>query len=909
MPIGIEKIVVVRQGKEHSWGSFFLTPEFAYELIVKYYPETPEAMKGFAKWVLKPKSFGLYASKDQDGIIGDKRTISMLAKFCGPKRFVIEAFLNEPTNSYPQQLEFWGKAPEKIISTAWSKTNGGADIRGEKIKYGDTVWLNVQTEGLNGAKLDIDVYNRRSVFSNEKATTLKGVECIQGEVNVEINNTYSWREFTGLTANNSGEEFYVKISLAGKSDRILDDNNDDIHARFLTIEDKITRREVENHESAKPLTVGENEVTVERFELCHFKKITVTDDKVNITLFDEGKILEKDRGNGEFHFSETIHFDFDKDEIRADAKPVLNGVSNLLLNNPYVPAEIGAHCDIRGNNAYNDDLSKRRALSAVEYLVSKGVSRSKIVANGYGKRRLLIEGEDLTDEEHERNRRLTVRFKISGDDAESIVFQTIAPDETEKKKISFTVDPYQTDKCLRKGSVDEHTTNVQVLELTSKGNNGPFEYDGTSKFEHEVYSSLSKARFIPVDYILPHKSTTNTFSFYINSCRYYYNNNVATVKVKVYPDIKWEFYVFLNLSNDLSVKWQNIPYDKSVKPENFGFDGEKNLNVRAGKTGAERRWEYTDIDFGAVIQAKWNKTGEDTYSEEEKLTAKFDKKIKTLYKVFAQLKDASKYVTNGTKGTIAKTKVGSTLPLSFVIKPPNLSLGAEWQLARGYKNNQAIKELGTEIKLYFKAQPLIGLEITLDLLGLAIGATGPAAPILQGIRYWIGEGENIKLEMYVNLVLTGTIEIPDLSLTYNTASDSTDPNRKVQLDAEAKIELKLEAGLFIKAQAVIVVAEFYATGKAHIEGKGSVTFGHEIKYQNEKLTYRPKLQFDGLHAKIEVKAEVGMTIRAGWFSGNYNKNLADHRREYKNLVREFDIIKQIEQITGLDATINLIEKK
>lgn len=414
---------------------------------------------------------------------------------------------------------------------------------------------------------------------------------------------------------------------------------------------------------------------------------------------------------------------------------------------------------------------------------------------------------------------------------------------------------------------------------------------------------------MPLKYILPHKIKPNQFLYHIHSCRYYSNKGKSSVIVRVFPDIKWEFSVFLNLSNDFSIKWQNMPYGKSVKPKNLVWDGEKNLNVRAGKTGAEKRWKQIDVDFGAVLQAKWNKTGKDSFDRDEKLTAKFDVKIKKIFEIFHQLKEISKIITGKTKGQIAKTKVGSKLPLTIEMKPPNFALGAEWQLARGVKNHKPIKELGTEIKFYFKAVPLIGLELTIDLICMAItGATGPAAPILNGIRDWLsgGEDDNVSIDIYVNVVISGIIKIDDLSLTYSTASDGTDPNQKAQLDAGTTIGLKLEAGIFIKAKVVVAVAEFYAIGKAHIEGKGSVTFGHLLKYRLGTLNYRPKLQFDGIDAKIIVKAEVGLTIKKGWFSGNYEKSLADFKKEYKGIVKPFDIIKSIEKLTGLNATIPLI---
>ncbi|AXO79615.1 OmpA family protein [Olleya aquimaris] len=894
MPIGIEKIVVIREGVEQPWRSFYLTPDFSYELRVKYFSDTPEAMKHQAKWVLKPKDFGLYSSADQDGNTGDIRYVSMEAKFCGPKRFVIEAFLIEPTNSFPQQLEFWGRAPERIVSATWSKTNGGENIRNEKIQYGDNIHLNIQTEGLNGALLDIDIFNKRSENSEEKADTIHAIKCDKGEININIKNTYSWREFTGWTTSNSGEDFFIKVRVSGKSENIADTNGKETHAEFLTIEDEISTRNVETHEESRPLTVGENEVNVERYELCHFKSIEIIDDGTTISLFDEGLLLQDDKGTGEFHFSETIHFDFDEDRIRNDAKPVLDGVVNLLLDNPYIPSEIGAHCDIRGNNNYNDDLSRRRALSALNYLVDKGISRDKIIANGYGKRRLLIT-DAVNDDEHEQNRRLTVRFRISDDDAETIIFQTISPDINRGKEIEINIGGYQTDKCLR-GSSDQHSTMVKIEEITNNGILRPADKSGTASIKHKVYSNLSSNNFIPFNYILPHKSSTNDFLFYINSCRYYYNNEKATVRIKVYPDIKWDFHFFLNLSNSPSVKWTNL-----------GGAKHREMQEKAGKIGAEQRWKQVEVDFGVILEAQWNKIAEDNYETKEELTLTFDSKIRKIYSVFAQLKEISSIVTSKTKGKAIDT-LGKRFPLGVEVLPPNFCLGAEWQLARGIKNHKELRELGTDIKFYFKAQPLIGLELTLDLLQLALGATGPAAPILIGIRDWLapdGDDDNFYIDMYVNIKLFGTINIDDLSLAYNTASDETDPSRKAQLDASATIGVTLEAGIMVKATAAVIVGEFYVEAGASFEGTGSITFGHSLVYEQSALYYQPKLLFDGLIAKVEIKATVGLEIKRSWFSGDYNKELVDHNKEY-NLIRPFDIIKSVEDLMEIETKIKLI---
>ena len=75
--------------------------------------------------------------------------------------------------------------------------------------------------------------------------------------------------------------------------------------------------------------------------------------------------------------------------------------------------ELGSHTDARGRDAYNLDLSQRRAQSAVEYLVESGIDRERLRAQGYGETVILnecVNGVKCSDDEHRFNRR--TEFKI-----------------------------------------------------------------------------------------------------------------------------------------------------------------------------------------------------------------------------------------------------------------------------------------------------------------------------------------------------------------------------------------------------------------------------------------------------------------------------------------------------------------
>ncbi len=106
---------------------------------------------------------------------------------------------------------------------------------------------------------------------------------------------------------------------------------------------------------------------------------------------------------------DNIYYDLDKAEIRPDAANELDKLVQILKDNPGIRIELSSHTDARATDVYNDALSQRRAESAVEYIVSKGIDPDRLVARGYGKRQLITENAQ-TEEEHQINRR--TEFKV-----------------------------------------------------------------------------------------------------------------------------------------------------------------------------------------------------------------------------------------------------------------------------------------------------------------------------------------------------------------------------------------------------------------------------------------------------------------------------------------------------------------
>ena len=109
----------------------------------------------------------------------------------------------------------------------------------------------------------------------------------------------------------------------------------------------------------------------------------------------------------------NIYFDFDRSEILPQAEVVLDRVVKIMKDYPRLELEIGSHSDARGSDQYNMDLSERRAAATLEYIVSKGIDRSRLSSKGYGESMPLNEctkPDMCTEEQYAKNRRS--EFKV-----------------------------------------------------------------------------------------------------------------------------------------------------------------------------------------------------------------------------------------------------------------------------------------------------------------------------------------------------------------------------------------------------------------------------------------------------------------------------------------------------------------
>lgn len=730
------------------------------------------------------------------------------------------------------------------------------------------------------------------------------------------------------------EEFYIKVKDSGTKQYIKDSLGDDLHAIYLNVKNKVVTTNTNVSQNQTPTKVYMPDVNAARIEPCKFEVIKITesivkDGKANNTtvkVFNNGVGLKNTRGKSlEETINRTIFFKFDGTIIDRDGEAVLNNILKFLLEHKDSRINLSGHACVIGKQKYNKGLSQRRADVVKKFFGDGGLDRNRIISIGRGEvdptdDRL---GRDNIKYKNEKdyinNRRVDISFVFIAHDAQTNIYDIVAPSVSTKKDLTIDVVGLETNSCFRDSK--KHKKEVYVVDVGQAIDSGDTKKTYTTpSFNYKVYSDLSRFNAFPIQYIWPISTTPNQFHFHAHTCRYYSNEKRTTVLVNTYPDIKWTLTFFINLTNDLSVKWMNQPAPKI-----------KELQSKAGKVGAERRWKQKDASFGFSLKSEWDSNKSGTYQRNKELKAEYESKFKKLYDLFASVGAMSDGITNKTKGQIRNVGFKG-LPMTFAVKPPNLNLKAEWNLERAKKKNVEIEKIGTKIDISLNAEPLIGLEITIDLLctavGLVAGAVsgGTAAPgavrlygIIKGKMNSGADfgnddfGAKFSTDVFIDLVITSEIKT-NIGFSFNTVSDGTDTKGKLEANNTLKVELK--AGVWAKAEANLVIVK--VEGYFEMSGKGyaSITFGHEVNCDTTGLNYRPKLGFDGLNVEYVIKGKVGMSMKKKIPRGK-NKKPAELKGssedegiiatgKYSEVIPKFDVIKSLEEVFGISADIPLI---
>lgn len=200
---------------------------------------------------------------------------------------------------------------------------------------------------------------------------------------------------------------------------------------------------------------------------------------------------------------DPIYFDLDKTNIRPDAEVELQKVLAVLRKYSQMKIDIRSHSDSRGGDAYNLLLSDKRAKATVNYLVQKGIDKSRVTGKGYGETQL-INGCDnnanCTEEQHQLNRR-----------SEFIILNE---NETPKEM--------RREIVARNNEEVNRSTDASEKMLTTKG------YDFESSNPQEVFTVQIVAGSSK-NPAIKHKSLTSVFYYsYPDGYRRYFSGQFKT---------------------------------------------------------------------------------------------------------------------------------------------------------------------------------------------------------------------------------------------------------------------------------------------------------------------------------------------------------------------------------------------
>lgn len=105
----------------------------------------------------------------------------------------------------------------------------------------------------------------------------------------------------------------------------------------------------------------------------------------------------------------NVHFALDEDTISPASAAVLDQIATVLRDYPFIVVEIEGHTDPRASDAYNLDLGRRRALSARNYLLRRGIAPERMTIRSLGEQQRITTGSDRLD--YARDRRAEFSFR------------------------------------------------------------------------------------------------------------------------------------------------------------------------------------------------------------------------------------------------------------------------------------------------------------------------------------------------------------------------------------------------------------------------------------------------------------------------------------------------------------------
>ena len=153
-----------------------------------------------------------------------------------------------------------------------------------------------------------------------------------------------------------------------------------------------------------------------------------------------------------------IYFDYNKSAIRQDARPILDDAIKALAKDPQSSILITGNCDVRGSEAYNEKLGRKRGEAVKDFMLDKGIPESRIKIVSRGKLDAIAPITDLEGMQKDRN----AQFMVADVEEVMIPYEGNPPVEAKpegegkfieekSEKVESPVKVSQKDYTIRKG--------------------------------------------------------------------------------------------------------------------------------------------------------------------------------------------------------------------------------------------------------------------------------------------------------------------------------------------------------------------------------------------------------------------------------------------------------------------------
>ncbi len=282
-------------------------------------------------------------------------------------------------------------------------------------------------------------------------------------------------------------------------------NNRDIEMVSTTSTQQDINSEVDKEETdkAKEASVAYSAETAgENNSLSKNTNKAVVSEPRDLAINDqplEGESAEEDGIN-----INTIYFDFDKHNIRYDARLQMDKLVKILREHPQMKIKVNAHTDIRGSRKYNATLSDKRADETVQYLIRNGIEANRITGMGFGEMQLAekcTKAIPCNGFQHQLNRRSEFMILKNGSE-DFIVRSKNVRNSTDADKNSFTSNSglftnynFYDDDQVYTVQIGAFQGKVQTAKYSKLTNLFHHQYeDGFSRYYAGIFETSSEAR-------------------------------------------------------------------------------------------------------------------------------------------------------------------------------------------------------------------------------------------------------------------------------------------------------------------------------------------------------------------------------------------------------------------------------